>query len=214
LQPLQSSVRLENVSFSYTGELRNLDDVSLEIPRGARVAFVGASGCGKSTCLNLILRFFDPDEGRVCYDNTDLRDASLDSLAARMGVVFQDNVLFNTSVRENVRMGRAGATDEEVEAACRLAELHSVILAMPQGYDSPVGENGSRLSVGSATSGHPAGSPNPAWTGRPCLDPPPSRRSTPSIALQAAATISARLVTGQLRVRFPWEGRLMETVTS
>jgi ATP-binding cassette subfamily B protein len=148
LQPLQPSIRLENVSFSYTGEQRNLDEVSLEIPKGSRVALVGASGCGKSTCLNLILRFFDPDEGRVCYDNTDLRDASLDSLVARMGVVFQDNVLFNASVRENVRMGRADATDEEVEEACRLAELHSVILAMPQGYDSPVGENGSRLSGG------------------------------------------------------------------
>jgi ATP-binding cassette subfamily B protein len=148
LQPLAKAIRLENVSFSYTGERRNLDGVSLEIPRGARVAFVGASGCGKSTCLNLILRFFDPDEGRVCYDGVDLRDASLDSLAARMGVVFQDNVLFNASVRENVRMGRAEATDEEVEAACRLAELHSAIVAMPQGYDSPVGENGSRLSGG------------------------------------------------------------------
>ncbi len=148
LQPLMTAIRLENVSFSYTGERRNLDEVSLEIPTGARVAFVGASGCGKSTCLNLILRFFDPDQGRVCYDGIDLRDATLESLAARMGVVFQDNVLFNTTVRENVRMGRADATDEEVEAACRLAELHGTILAMPQGYDSPVGENGSRLSGG------------------------------------------------------------------
>jgi ATP-binding cassette subfamily B protein len=148
LQPLRTAIRMENVSFSYTGEHRNLDDVSLEIRKGARVAFVGPSGCGKSTCLNLILRFFDPDEGRVCYDGLDLRDASQSSLAEQMGVVFQDNVLFSTSVRENVRMGRAGATDEEVEAACRLAELHESVLAMPQGYDSPVGENGSRLSGG------------------------------------------------------------------
>jgi len=148
LKPLVTSIRLENVSFSYTGESRNLDEVTLEIPKGARVAFVGPSGCGKSTCLNLILRFFDPDEGRVCYDGLDLRDATQNSLAARMGVVFQDNVLFNTSVRENVRMGRADATDEEVEAACRLAELHDAALAMPHGYDSPVGENGSRLSGG------------------------------------------------------------------
>lgn len=148
LKVLRKAIRMENVSFSYTGERRDLDQISLEIPKGARVAFVGPSGCGKSTCVSLIVRFFDPLEGRICYDDVDLRDASLGSLSAQMGVVFQENVLFNTSIRENVRMGRAAASDAEIEQACRLAELHDQIGGMPQGYDSPVGEGGSRLSGG------------------------------------------------------------------
>jgi ATP-binding cassette, subfamily B, bacterial len=148
VQPLKTAIRIENVTFSYTGERRDLDQVSLEIPRGARVAFVGPSGCGKSTCLNLVVRFFDPSQGRIFYDDVDLRDASLSSLSTQMGVVFQENVLFNTSICENVRMGRDGATDAEVEQACRLAELHDHIMLMPQGYDSPVGEGGGRLSGG------------------------------------------------------------------
>lgn len=148
LETLRSAIRMEDVTFSYTGERRDLDRVSLEIPKGARVAFVGPSGCGKSTCVNLIVRFFDPADGRIRYDDVDLRDASLGSLSAQMGVVFQENVLFNTSIRENVRMGRADATDAEVEEACRLAELHEPIMRMPQQYDSPVGEGGGRLSGG------------------------------------------------------------------
>jgi len=148
LAPLRDAIRLHNVSFSYTGERKDLEGVTLEIPKGARVALVGPSGCGKSTSLSLIVRFFDPDEGSVTYDGTDLRDATLTSLSAHMGVVFQDNVLFNTTVRENVRMGRPEATDEEIEAACRAAELHAAIMAMPLGYDSPVGEGGNRLSGG------------------------------------------------------------------
>ena len=148
LSPLRDSLRLERVSFQYAGQHRGVTDISLEIPKGARVAFVGPSGCGKSTCLNLILRFFDPDQGRVSFDGLDLRAAQLASLSAQVGVVFQDNFLFNTSIRENVRMGRPGATDAEVEAASRLAELHELVATMPQGYDTPVGDGGNRLSGG------------------------------------------------------------------
>ncbi len=148
LSPLRQDIRFEDVSFSYGGSRPNLEAVSLTIAKGERVAFVGPSGCGKSTCVNLILRFFDPDQGRLCFDGTDLRLAHLDSLSGQLGVVFQDNFLFNTSLRENVRLGRAEATDEEVEAACRLAQLHELILAMPQGYDSLAGEGGNRLSGG------------------------------------------------------------------
>jgi ATP-binding cassette subfamily B protein len=148
LSPLRESLRLEGVCFHYAGQHRGITDVSLDIPKGARVAFVGPSGCGKSTCLNLILRFFDPDQGRVTFDGVDLRAASLPSLSAQVGVVFQGNFLFDTTIRENVRMGQPDATDTEVESACRLAELHDLVLAMPQGYDTPVGEGGNRLSGG------------------------------------------------------------------
>lgn len=148
LPPMQDALRIENVAFSYDEKGMGLRDVSLEIPKGSRVAFVGPSGCGKSTCLNILLRFFDPDSGKVTFDGVDLRDARLDSLLQHTGVVFQDNFLFNASIRENVRLGRPDATDEEIEEACRKAELHDLIASMPQGYDTPAGEGGNRLSGG------------------------------------------------------------------
>ena len=148
LAPFREAIRLEQVGFSYTGERRDLDAVTLEIPKGARVAFVGPSGCGKSTCLSIILRFFDPDQGRVSFDGKDLREVSVDSFYAQLGVVFQENFLFNASIRENIRLGRPDATDAEVEAVGRLTELHDLVMTLPQGYDTPVGEGGGRLSGG------------------------------------------------------------------
>lgn len=148
LDSLKDSLRIEGVSFAYDGKGAGLAEVNLEIPKGYRVAFVGPSGCGKSTCLNLLLRFFDPDLGRLTYDGIDLRDACPDSLSRHTGVVFQENFLFNTSLRENVRLGKTDATDEEIEAACRQAELHDLIMSMPDGYDTMAGEGGNRLSGG------------------------------------------------------------------
>lgn len=148
LPPLRDALRMEQVTFRYAEQERGIEQVTLEIRKGERVALVGPSGCGKSTCLSLLIRFFDPDRGRVTFDGRDLRDARLDSLSAQIGVVFQDNFLFNTSLRENVRMGRPGATDQEVEAACRQAELHDLISALPQGYDTLAGDGGNRLSGG------------------------------------------------------------------
>ena len=148
LPPLLSGVRFEGVRFGYTPERDDLAGVTLDIPAGTRVALVGHSGCGKSTCLKLLLRFYDPREGRVLFDQIDLREAQLDSLYEQIGVVFQESFLFNTSVRENIRMGRPGATDAEVEAAARAAEIHDVIERMPRGYDTLVGERGGLLSGG------------------------------------------------------------------
>jgi ATP-binding cassette subfamily B protein len=148
LPPLSSGIRFVNVTFGYTNESRNLTNVSMELPKGARIAFVGHSGCGKSTNLNLIMRFYDPQAGRIMFDGIDLREALLDSLYEQVGIVFQESFLFNTSVRENIRLGKLGTSDQEVEAAARAAELHDIIVAMPEGYETKVGERGGRLSGG------------------------------------------------------------------
>jgi ATP-binding cassette, subfamily B, bacterial len=147
-QRLKEAIRFDAVEFSYTGQQPNLTGFSLEIPAGSKVAIVGPSGCGKSTTLNLIMRFYDPQRGRVTFDGLDLRDASLESIRGQMGVVFQDNFLFDTSVRENIRMGRLDASDADVEQAAKAAEIHDLILTMPMGYDTPVGERGGRVSGG------------------------------------------------------------------
>lgn len=148
LPQLSSGIRFENVTFGYTPGQTNLDGVSMSLPSGARVAFVGHSGCGKSTNLNLIMRFYDPQAGRVTFDGIDLRHAALDSLYDQVGIVFQESFLFNLSIRENIRLGKSGATDAEVEEAARAAELHDIILRMSEGYETVVGERGGRLSGG------------------------------------------------------------------
>jgi len=148
LPPLLSSIRFEGVTFGYAEGRANLSNVTMDLPAGTRVALVGHSGSGKSTALSLVMRFYDPREGRVLFDGVDLRDARLDSLYGRMGVVFQESFLFNTSVRENIRAGREGATDAEVEEAARAAEIHDIIERMPEGYDTNVGERGGLLSGG------------------------------------------------------------------
>ena len=148
LPKLISGIRFENVTFGYTPEQQNLRNVGMTLPAGSRIAFVGHSGCGKSTNLNLIMRFYDPQAGRITFDGIDLREAKLDSLYDQVGIVFQESFLFNISIRENIRLGKTGATDDEVEAAARAAELHSIIMQMPEGYDTIVGERGGRLSGG------------------------------------------------------------------
>ncbi|MBI2504751.1 MAG: ATP-binding cassette domain-containing protein [Candidatus Latescibacteria bacterium] len=148
LPRLTREIAFQEVSFGYGGDRLSLDRVSFSIPRGRSVAFVGPSGSGKSTVLNLILRFYDPSSGTVTCDGRDLRQVTRESLCQRLGVVFQDNLLFSTSIRENIRLGRPAASDEEVEEAARAAELHSFIAGLPQGYDTLVGEGEARLSGG------------------------------------------------------------------
>jgi ATP-binding cassette subfamily B protein len=148
LPRLRREITFDHVSFSYTGETLSLIDATLSIPGGATVAFVGPSGSGKSTVLNLLVRFHDPTRGTVAFDGHDLRQITQDSLRGQIAIVFQESFLFNTSIRENIRVGRAGATDAEVEDAARAAGVHSVVAALPQGYDSTVGERGDRLSGG------------------------------------------------------------------
>lgn len=150
-QPLPgflSNISFENVSFGYTPDQLNLRNVGMNLPAGTRIAFVGHSGCGKSTALNLIMRSYDPQSGRVTFDGIDLRDATIDSLYDQVGIVFQESFLFNTSIRENIRMGKPGATDADVETAAKAAELHDIVVQIPQGYDTVVGERGGHLSGG------------------------------------------------------------------
>ncbi len=148
LPRLARELALREVTFSYAGQQASLENVSLVIPAGASVALVGPSGSGKSTVINLVLRFYDPARGAVLLDNADLRRGMQQSLRAQCGIVFQESFLFNTTIRENIRLGRAGAADAEVEAAARAAEIHDLITSWPEGYDTMVGERGGRLSGG------------------------------------------------------------------
>ncbi|HEY9536609.1 MAG TPA: ABC transporter ATP-binding protein [Kiloniellaceae bacterium] len=141
-------VRFEKVSFSYDETKPALHEVSLEAPAGKTVALVGASGAGKSTVLNLIARFYDPDAGRVTIDEQDLRHVTLDSLRGAIGLVSQEILLFDDSLRANIAYGRPGASDAEIEKAARMAGAHDFISAFPSGYDTQVGPRGSNLSGG------------------------------------------------------------------
>jgi len=143
-----SAVSLEGVSFSYPGAREVFRDLTIDFPAGTTTALVGPSGGGKSTLLNLVLRLYDPDAGRVAIDGIDLREASFASLRRKMAYVGQDTFLFAASVMENLRLVRPDATDVEVREAARIANADEFILGMPKGYDTPIGENGLALSGG------------------------------------------------------------------
>ena len=149
LPRITNDITFDRVTFAYEGsETPVLDNFSLKLGVGKRIAIVGPSGSGKSTLLNLILRLYTPDEGRVAIDGVDIRRVTRESLRKGMAVVFQENMLFNMSIRENIRLGKEGASDEEVVQAARKAEIHSYIMSLPQKYDTPVGERGDTLSGG------------------------------------------------------------------
>jgi ATP-binding cassette, subfamily B, bacterial len=144
----EGHVQLESVSFSYVGRRGTLSGVSLDAPRGTRVAIVGPTGAGKSTLLSLIPRFYDTQRGRVLLDGHDVRDLTLESLRAQVSIVLQEPLLFSGTLGENIRYGRLEATDDEVEEAARAAHAHDFISALPHGYGTMIGERGARLSGG------------------------------------------------------------------
>jgi ATP-binding cassette subfamily B protein len=143
-------VRFEGVSFKYSPdqEAWTLADINLDVPAGTRTAVVGETGSGKTTLGYLVARLYEPQQGRVTIDGVDVRDASLASLAATVGVVSQETYLFHASVRENLRFARPEASDEEIEEASRAARIHDLIASLPEGYDTVVGERGYRFSGG------------------------------------------------------------------
>ena len=148
LDGFRERIRFEGVHFRYEDGREVLRGIDLEIPKGKTVAIVGASGAGKSTLVDLIPRFYDPAEGRITIDGTDIRDASLQDLRALMGNVNQDPILFNDTVFNNIAFGKPDATLEEVEAAARIAGAHEFILGKEDGYDSNIGDRGVKLSGG------------------------------------------------------------------
>lgn len=148
LPDFRNSVRLENVAFSYNGGIPVLKEINLEVRRGEVLAIVGSSGSGKSTLVNLLPRFYDPTEGRVLIDGSDLKDVTLKSLRAQTGIVTQETILFNDSVARNISYGMKGTTRKKIEDAARMANAHDFILRMPHGYDTTIGERGFMLSGG------------------------------------------------------------------
>jgi len=142
------AVRFDDVSFSYEPGKPVLSDFSIDIPAGSRVALVGPSGAGKSTLINLMLRFFDPDQGRILIDGQDLREVTISSVRLSSALLTQEPILFDDTVRANICYGSEGASQEAIEEAAKAAGAHDFILALADGYDTRVGEAGNLLSGG------------------------------------------------------------------
>ena len=144
----KGAVQLNDLSFAYTLDQKTLNGINLSVQPGEQIALVGPSGSGKSTLMSLLLRLYDPTEGQLKIDGHDIRDYTLESLRPQISVVLQDSLLFAATIRENIAYGIASASDEEIEAAARLANAHEFIMDLPDGYNTVVGERGSTLSGG------------------------------------------------------------------
>ena len=148
LKNVQGVIDYDHVTFSYNEEEHVLDDVSIHIEAGRSIALVGPSGGGKTTICSLLPRFYDVKNGAVRVDGQDIRTLTLESLRKAIGIVQQDVYLFTGSVKENIAYGKPGCTDEEIIEAAKKANIHDFIMGLPDGYDTYVGERGTRLSGG------------------------------------------------------------------
>ncbi len=148
LPPIQGSVHYDHVWFEYEPGQPVIKGINLEVKAGEMVAFVGQSGSGKTTLINLLQRHYDVTDGKILVDGHDIREVQLASLRQQVGVVIQETILFNTTLRENIRYGKLDATEEQIIAAARAANIHHVIEAQPKGYDTKIGEDGTKLSGG------------------------------------------------------------------
>ena len=144
----KEGIQFADVSFSYTPEQRLIEHLHLDVKRGQRIAIVGPTGCGKTTLINLLMRFYDVCDGSIAIDGTDIRDITRNSLRSSFGMVLQDTWLRSGTIRENITFGKPDATDEEIIAAAKLSHAHSFIKRLPQGYDTVIGEGGGLLSQG------------------------------------------------------------------
>ena len=145
---VQGGVRIRDLAFSYVPEKPLIRDFNLDVKPGQRVAIVGPTGCGKTTFINLLMRFYDPDEGRITIDGVNTLDMNRSQLRRSVGMVLQDTWLSRGTIRENIAMGKPDATDEEIIAAAKQAHAHSFIKRLPKGYDTVIGESGGSLSQG------------------------------------------------------------------
>ncbi|MCD8365136.1 MAG: ABC transporter ATP-binding protein/permease [Clostridiales bacterium] len=148
LERAEGSVKLRDVSFSYDPAQRLIEELNLDVKPGQRIAIVGPTGCGKTTLINLLMRFYEADGGSITVEEYDIRRLSRKSLRQHYGMVLQDTWLKAGSIRDNIRMGRPDATDEEVEEVAKAAYAHGFIRRLPQGYDTVIGEDGGSLSQG------------------------------------------------------------------
>ena len=148
LQDVEGSVALDDVSFSYTPDKPLIEGFKLDVKPGQRVAIVGPTGCGKTTLINLLMRFYDVNQGCISVEGKDIRSVTRESLRENYGMVLQDTWLRHGTIKENIAMGKPEATDEEIIAAAKAAHSHSFIKRLKNGYDTVIGEGGDGLSQG------------------------------------------------------------------
>ena len=144
----EGKIEIENVSFSYTPEKKLIENFNLSVKPGQRIAIVGPTGCGKTTVINLLMRFYDTTKGKIFTDGLEIRDITRESLRKNYGMVLQETWLKHASIRENIIMGKPDATEDEIIEAAKASHAHSFIKRLPDGYDTIIGEDGGSLSGG------------------------------------------------------------------